>query len=344
MLRMIRQWLGGRQAPRRPDELVQAAPGPAMTDTGVCVSEATEPARVWGRFAALMLGVEAWSTEVPGDAEHDLVRHLETVAGPWPSGPRCLPRLPPILPDLLGVLCDPDAALEQVAAVVARDPELAAALTRMANSAPFRTARPLSRLRDAVLLIGHDGLRRLLPVMAVQPVFHEGGGRYTVRAGPHVWAHAQRHALAAMVLCGGRDDVRMFEYYLAGLARGAGLMAAMRMLDAHPARVAVPRSRRLAETLHRACAALATEVALGWGLPDGVVGALRDVPAEASPAVVRGTVAQAEYVALVRALAHQGLFRDELASLEPRLPGVGRARLQRCYSELLRFDESDTPD
>lgn len=294
------------------------------------------------QFSAVMLGVDGWQDQPPNAYERVVLTELKGLRASWHKHEQLLPRLPQILPQLLRTLRDADATLGDLTDIVARDPALVAAVTRTVNSAYFRTARPVGQLRDAVLLMGQDGLRRLLPMIAMQPIFHANGGRFCTLAGPHVWAHAQRCALAGMVLADGRSDAVAFEHYLAGLALGASLIVVVRTLDAQQAHGMPLQSAHFVDEVFHESHGLAVKVAGQWGFPGGTIDALQSLYGAGLVDGHRTVPGQTEYIAMVRALTHGGHLAQDIPDIRNYMPDVTPVRLQRCYSELLRFDEAES--
>ncbi len=345
MLNMIRHWLQTLPAPRvwqfagvavaaeTPEPFAREVPGSP---------DAFAPVRVYRRFSALMLGVGTWQEQLPNAFEQVVLTELKDLQTSWHDQQQLLPRLPQALPELLRTLRDPRATLGELVTIVGRDPALVAAVIRMVNGTYVRTARPAVRLRDAVLLMGQEGLRGLLPTVAMRPAFHVHGGRFGTLAGPHIWAHAQRCALAGMALAGGASDAGAFDHYLAGLALGASLMLVVRTLDAQHEAGASLHSAHFADAMWQESHALAVRIAGQWDLPQGTTAELQALMVSARVPGERATLWQGEYMAMVRGLGHGGHLHDDLSAMQTHLPGILPARLQRCHSELLRFDEAET--
>jgi HD-like signal output (HDOD) protein len=70
-------------------------------------------------------------------------------------------------------LCaDDKARIEQIAAVVATDPSLAAVTMRIANSSVFGRKKAVTQLEEAVVMIGLSELQRMAMAMALLAAFH----------------------------------------------------------------------------------------------------------------------------------------------------------------------------
>jgi HD-like signal output (HDOD) protein len=186
--------------------------------------------------------------------------------------PRHLPRRPQLLPQLTRAVNDPHASFRAIAAIIAQDPALAANLLRIANSALYRpSGQPVQDIERAVVLVGSDGVRRIVMAALMQPVLDLQGGVLDRLAGQawdealHVAAaaaeHAQRHgqngdALSAQLL---------------GLLHGLGAVVVLRVLrDAyalHPALAPAPAPVVIAALLEDEVATAARAIARSWQLP-----------------------------------------------------------------------------
>jgi len=110
-----------------------------------------------------------------------------------------LPAMPKTYARLQAALSESDTTSQQVAAIVSADALVAARVLQVANSAFFRLARPIARIKDAVAYLGFASIRNL--VMSAE-VFSQWE---KLRAPPGLEAerlqdHAQRTAAACVAL------------------------------------------------------------------------------------------------------------------------------------------------
>lgn len=73
-----------------------------------------------------------------------------------------LPTIPALYSELVEVLNSPDSSLEDVAAVVEKDPGLTARLLQLVNSAFFGLSRPISSILEAVTYLGLETIKSLM--------------------------------------------------------------------------------------------------------------------------------------------------------------------------------------
>lgn len=334
MFRLLRQWMSGLRA--------GAAAGAAVAQPPAARAAGIDPGDIEVPFVEQLLGTQPLAGMPLGEFEAGVLDELDCLVETASPRELLLPRLPAVLPELLATLRDPDVTVARLARVIARDPNLVAAVARVVNSAYMRRERAVSDLQEAVFLLGRDGIRRLLPVVLVRPVFHAGGGRFSTLAGPLTWSHAQRCAHAVTALAPARTDA--FDLYLAGLALGAGLVVAVRVMDRADDAGEPLRSRKFARGLLQAARRLGGSVARQWEFPRGTRSALAERLALPAGRGDGRLLADAEFLAAYRALARGGRLRDDVATLAVALPAHGGSALQQAYAELLRYDEAEPLD
>ena len=107
------------------------------------------------------------------------------------------PRRPMLLPKLLQTLNDTESTRQDLVKLILEDPSLAGNVLQRANSAWYRvTPQPIDSLDRAVVALGTEGLRGLMAVAILQPVFRLPKGYFDSFA-PISWEQAQRCAVAA---------------------------------------------------------------------------------------------------------------------------------------------------
>jgi len=73
-----------------------------------------------------------------------------------------LPTIPAIYSEMMEMLNQPEAVLEEVAAIVKKDPGLTAKLLQLVNSAFFGLSRPIASVLEAVTYLGMETVRCLM--------------------------------------------------------------------------------------------------------------------------------------------------------------------------------------
>jgi len=237
-----------------------------------------------------------------------------------------VPRVPAVIPQLLGSLRDESLSGADLARQVAQDVVLVAEVIREANSPYYRPATPVKNIEGAVMLLGQNGLRMLLARVAFRPVVGMQSGRYARQAAPLVWTQSEQCALAASILAGGLD-ANPFDAYLAGLMHNIGLIVAFRVIDrilpaGHAA--GLPDSAAFCNGLLSQSRALSAVIAAEWNFPDTVaiaIGKPRATPLGLA-------LALGDRVAKLRLLVDAGVLERDAA-----LAGLD-ASLWRCFDQL----------
>lgn len=192
--------------------------------------------------------------------------------------PAQLPRRPELLPQILQAMKDENCTAQQLGDLIIRDPVLVANLLKLVNSAALRTrAAAIDSLERAVLLLGTDGIRRLVTIAMMQPVMQVSSG-VLGRLPSLAWAHSQRAAEIAVE--GGlkrEDGIDPQSLQLMLLLRGlGGIMVIQALLsECMQQDAGIPEAVYVEDLLRRWSPRYAALVAWQWSLPDAMVQALR---------------------------------------------------------------------
>ncbi len=189
---------------------------------------------------------------------------------------RSLPRLPAVLPQLLRTLKSDAAAGRELATLVGRDPLMVGEVMRATNTVFYRSAQPISSLQQAVVLLGQDGLRRVITQHVMKPILRANAGAMSHAAGERLWGHAERCAHVCAWL-GRHLGCDSFEAYLAGIVRHAGTGATVRLLDQlMPGETPPPLSSSFVRSCSRLANRLSLQAAKQWELPSRVLQAMSE--------------------------------------------------------------------
>jgi HD-like signal output (HDOD) protein len=326
-----------------------AAPTQAQSTSSSPGSASTSPASVSASVAAgagapafdaiapphVDLAFYRWLTDpVRGDAapraESSILAELARLARDPAAAGELVPRVPAVVPQLLKSLRDDSVSSADLARQIARDTVLVAEVIREANSPYFRSARPVTTIDGAVMVLGENGLRILLARVAFRPVINLQGGRAPDRivrlVAPRLWQHTDACALAASLLAPelGADP---FEAYLAGLVLNVGLVVAFRLIErlGHPV---VPQSDAFCEALLAEARELSAGIAAHWELPPFVAAAIvRTGRAGTQP--LAATLGRADLLAKLRLLLDHGVFSADDAPLPALLAGPAARHFER---------------
>jgi putative nucleotidyltransferase with HDIG domain len=210
-------------------------------------------------------GVHAITLEAP---EWDLGALTAWVRGIFVSPGYTPPLLPVVALEVLALSQRPDADAAHIAALLERDPVLAARLLKIANSVVYRRSGPSRTLRDTVQRLGLNALRDLVLAEAINMrVFRTGGGyadsMEELRLHSMITAHLARLVCQTTAIDG--------EYaFLCGLLHDIGFAAILLALGSVPRGRRPPDLEMLWPVASETHASVGATVARLWNLPPDV--------------------------------------------------------------------------
>jgi HD-like signal output (HDOD) protein len=243
------------------------------------------------------------------------------------SQAKYLPRRPSIVPQLLQAMNDSQTSRRDIAAIITRDPTLAADLLKLANGAFYRVApTPVESVDRAVAVLGTDGIRSLVSAALLQPMFRLPAGPFQ-RFPQVAWDQAAASAVASESLAALAENDDPFAAQLLALLVGVGGIVVFRVvMDAYSNEPALrPSPEAIAMLIDRQAAPVARRIAASWELSDRMIGALNDQgAADAAPLAMLSPLGRS--LLLGRELGALGLLAREGA-----LPAdEARDRALRC--------------
>ena len=311
-------------------------PLPVLTEAIATVPAAPEPgipaplhvATIDRRFYRLLAG----NPDGAGSAalEKTILEEMARLAQHPYSAAGLVPRVPAVIPQLLGSLRDDSLSGADLARQVSQDVVLVAEVIREANSPYYRPTTPVKTIEGAVMLLGQNGLRMLLARVAFRPVIGVQSGRFARQVAPLVWTQSEQCAMAASLLAGGLD-ANPFDAYLSGLMQNIGLIVAFRVIDrilpaGGPALDAsgLPDSAAFCASLLEQARGLSSAIAAEWNFPATVVSAI--ATPRATPLGL--ALALGDRIAKLRILVDAGDLAREAA-----LAGLD-TQLWHCFDQL----------
>ncbi len=132
-----------------------------------------------------------------------------------------LPTFPAVVMAAIEKLGEPDAALDQVADIIVRDPGFSVQLLKIVNSAAFAPRNQVRSVHQAVVMLGRNEVESLLLSVAVQRSLPRE--RATGFEPDRFWATSARRAAAAVTLAEVVDPARRSEYFTASLLQDMAL-------------------------------------------------------------------------------------------------------------------------
>lgn len=300
------------------------------------VQPALPPAEIEDRFHRFVLGVPDSNADELSAFELATLKRLELLSTRFDM--RSLPRLPTVLPQLLRALKNDNAGGGELARLIGRDPLMVGEIMRVTGSVHYRAAQPITSLQQAVVLLGQDGLRRVLTQHVMKPILQANTGTPGQAAGERLWNHAERCAHACAWL-GKNNGCDAFEAYLAGIVCHTGDGAVVRLLDQlKPAGDTEPPSPGFLASCSSLAARLSLQVAQHWELPHRVIDAMTECQAPAAPAAspLGNALSAANLLAMAQLLIEHERLADN-PDLSQSWPGVFAPPLiARCQQDLRR--------
>jgi HD-like signal output (HDOD) protein len=309
-------------APAAPAAAAALATQPAAMAPGVATP--LHVAAIDRQFYRLLAGPELDDSSAA--LEKTILDEMARLVRDPSSAAGLVPRVPAVIPQLLGSLRDETLSGTDLARQVAQDVVLVAEVIREANSPYYRPATPVKTIEGAVMLLGQNGLRMLLARVAFRPVIGMQSGRFARQAAPLVWTQSEQCALAASMLAVERG-ANAFDAYLAGLMHNIGLIVAFRVIDqvmpplvlAH-----LPDSPAFCAALLEQARALSSVIAAEWNFPHTVTTAI--ATPRATPLGLALNLG--DRVAKLRVLVDASVLEPAVA-----LAGLDAALL-RCFDQL----------
>ena len=327
------RWILGYSDTTPPARTSPAVRGPAL-QAAEDVHESVPLDQLDERFHRFVLGLPDYAVAEPSLQERTLLRRLQLHSVQFDV--RSLPRLPTVLPQLLRSLKADNVGGAQLAKLIGRDPVLVGEVMRVSRSIYYRTLHPIQSLQHAVVLLGQDGLRRVVTMHVMKPILHASAGMFGHVAGQRLWEHAERCAHACAFL--GKPSCDPFEAYLAGIVCNTGTGAVVRLLDQEaPAEVGPLTGQFLA-----ACARLGAQVSLKaarhWELPGNVQRALEErADGREPPDTALGrALACADTLAMTRVLCDHGLLPNGASPVGAQCGFFPEPVMERCQQDLRR--------
>jgi len=289
------------------------------------------------RFYRLVLGMPDSTVVDMRLPEVAMLKRLDEVCGADRFDIGSLPRLPAILPQLLRLLKSDEADGTKVARLIGRDPVLVGEVMRVTKSAHYRTLKPIASLQHAVVLLGHDGLRRMVTQHVMKPILQGSAGMLGHAAGQRLWDHAEQCAHAGMFLAKGQSDP--FEAYLAGIVCNAGVGAMIRVLDQEVWPTIGVFSRSFLTSIAKMGNHLTLRAAQHWELPPNVIDALRErMDARSKPpiTVLGKALLAGDQLAMVQLLAENNRVERATPLTKDRVDGLPVLLVDRARQDLRR--------
>ena len=163
----------------------------------------------------------------PRDERAVAMQLLNDLAAEVSAGKVNLPSFPDVVIRVRKALSDPEAKVTQIMKIVSTEPQLAARLIQVANSASFNpSGKPLTDLRAAITRLGHRPVQSAAMSFAVKQLRLAPALRAIAKPLNVLWEESITVASICQVLAR-RTKVSPDEAFLTGLLHGMGRMYIM---------------------------------------------------------------------------------------------------------------------
>lgn len=236
----------------------------------------------------IAFGVKSFDYQILGEHAAVLDRVAESAAQSVHQRDY-FPRRPMQLPKLMQALNDTESTRSTLVGLIVADPSLAGSVLQRANNALYRTSRePVDSLDRAVQTLGVDGLRGLMAVAILQPVFRLPRG-YFDNFADVTWEQAQRCAAGAQKYASVTRTADPFIAQLLGLLSSLARIVLFRLtVDMYRERPNVlPRAEVFIRAMQAHAPEVACRLAQSWELSDLATTALREQADALSPGQMR---------------------------------------------------------
>lgn len=148
---------------------------------------------------------------------YDLIEDLRTQL----CDPINLPTLRAIVPDILAVADNPRTGIKDIERIVEKDQSCVLKILNLANSAYYGFSRQISSIKEAILVIGFDGVKHAALSVGMTECFNTTHVTHKKML-DGLWAHSMATATAASALARRSGGVAESFAYFAGLVHDFG--------------------------------------------------------------------------------------------------------------------------
>ena len=307
----------------RQNKKTKSSPGPA----GISTRE------IDAAFYGLILGVQSPTDSRLNGFEKKVLRELDQLLTSDISHSSLVPRLPAVIPQVMGTLRDQSSSAADLAAQLGRDAVLVSEVIRLANSPYYSVGKKITSLERAVFILGQVGVRQLVTNAAFKPLLNLNSGHFTRLAGTILWEQSEKTAFICDCLAR-KENTDRFSIYLMAIVQNVGYTVALKLLDKNFDGSQAPRSVLFHEKLIKRSRKLSWIIAREWGFGAMVLDALES-QIEARHMQTPGSILFAgDKLSKVHILSALGRFKGDVDQLAGRLQGSLKGSCKAGYEAL----------
>lgn len=290
-------------------------------------------------YYGLVLGVNSPSESKFNTTETSAIDELNKILESDESRADMIPRLPDVVPEIMQSMRDDDVSNSLLAKQVSKDVTLVGEVICMANSPYFRLTEKIESLEQAIMTLGHSGLRYILLKAAFKPIMNIRQGHFTRLGSNYVWRQSEYCAFVAQCIAKKRG-ADPFESFLAGLLREIGVIIALKAMDNISAIGDAPRSYKFHKIFAQQSLKLSSVVAKEWQFPVKVVEAISEqaMGADLSEMSLLGSVLYpATLMARLQLLVEEGRMDSDTVLNNYHIEGHLTDDCKFCFEELQKY-------
>jgi len=285
-------------------------------------------------FYGLILGVQSPIDSALNVFEKSVLRGLDQLLSSDVSRSSLVPRLPAVIPRVMGALRDSSSSSADLATEIGRDAVLVSEVIRLANSPYYQVGQKIDSLERAVFVLGQAGVRRLVTNAAFKPLINLNAGHFTRLSGTVLWDQSEKTAVACDFIAR-RQKTDRFNAYLMGIVQNVGFTVALQILDGNFDGSQAPRSGLFHDRLIKRARRLSWVIAREWQFPASVLQALES-QVDARHRQPAGDMLYAgDRLSKLHILSARGRFEGESERLDLQVQGCSPDTCKDCYEKLM---------
>jgi HD-like signal output (HDOD) protein len=284
-------------------------------------------------FYGLILGVQSPIDSKLNGFEKKVLRELGQLLTSDISHSSLVPRLPAVIPRVMGTLRDQSSSTADLATQLGRDAVLVNEVIRLANSPYYRVGKKIGSLERAVFVLGRVGVRQLIANAAFKPLINLNSGHFTKLSGTILWDQSEKTAIACDCMAK-REKSDRFNAYLMAIVQNVGFTVALQILDRNFDGSQAPSSELFQERLIKRSRELSLLIAKEWGFPAAVLQALESQIDARQPPLLGSILYTGDKLSKVHILSARGRFNGDIERVVNRLPERFADSCRVCYRAL----------
>ncbi len=140
-----------------------------------------------------------------------------------------LPSMPFIANKVMQIVSDPDAQVHALQKVIEDDQALAGRILKVANSALYARRRQITKLTDAIVMLGFNTIRSIAVTSATRNLYLKKGKVLGLKD-KLLWEHSVASGIAGRIVANKANPIFAEEAFLWGLLHDIGKLVILQQL------------------------------------------------------------------------------------------------------------------